>query len=241
MKLKEALPPTFTKDGLFATLAALEPEKYPWANANVDNIYLLVRSGEKTASPLVERLVELGGGELPLPSDEMDALAYILDKQYGPTWQKLYNALFLEYNPIENYSMKETETPDLVRTETPNITRETDRNQQTDLTVTTNDTNSDDTYGFNSNFSVPQDTSSGDSTERTQGDADNNKVHERNTETGTRTHTETGKRELTRSGNIGVTTSQQMIQSEIDLWKWNFFETVYADCDKILACPVYEY
>lgn len=46
-------------------------------------------------------------------------------------------------------------------------------------------------------------------------------------------------RTLTRSGNIGVTTSQQMIQSEIDLWKWNFFFQVFEDIDTVLTITAY--
>lgn len=45
---------------------------------------------------------------------------------------------------------------------------------------------------------------------------------------------------LTRKGNIGVTTSQQMIQSERDLWLWNFFENVvFLDLDRLLTLPLY--
>lgn len=46
-------------------------------------------------------------------------------------------------------------------------------------------------------------------------------------------------RTLTRKGNIGVTTTQQMLQSEIELWKWNFLEKVMSDIDKILVLSVY--
>ena len=46
-------------------------------------------------------------------------------------------------------------------------------------------------------------------------------------------------RVLTRSGNIGVTTSQQMIQSERDLWQWNFFESVFTDLDYVLTLQIY--
>lgn len=68
------------------------------------------------------------------------------------------------------------------------------------------------------------------------------------TDGGTTTNAESGKDthihsyELTRAGNIGVTTSQQMLQSERDLWQlWNFFEhVVYRDLDKILVLPIYQ-
>lgn len=46
-------------------------------------------------------------------------------------------------------------------------------------------------------------------------------------------------RTLTRHGNIGVTTSQQMLQSEIELRQWNFYDQVFRDLDSVLVCPVY--
>ena len=65
-------------------------------------------------------------------------------------------------------------------------------------------------------------------------------------ETGTQSHAESGtdthtrNYTLTRSGNIGVTTSQQMIQSERDLWKWNFYrDVVFKDIDSMLTLMVY--
>lgn len=48
-----------------------------------------------------------------------------------------------------------------------------------------------------------------------------------------------GTRTLTRSGNIGVTTSQQMLESERELWVWKFFDQVFRDVDEILTLPIY--
>ena len=55
------------------------------------------------------------------------------------------------------------------------------------------------------------------------------------------THIENGSqdRTLSRHGNIGVTTSQQMINSEIELWQWDFFSGVFKDIDKILTIHTY--
>ena len=65
-------------------------------------------------------------------------------------------------------------------------------------------------------------------------------------DTGTETHalsgsdTETRNYELTRQGNIGVTTTQQMLQSERDLWKWNYFtEVVFPDLDSVFTLKIY--
>ena len=47
-------------------------------------------------------------------------------------------------------------------------------------------------------------------------------------------------RKLTRSGNIGVTTTQQMLQSERDLWLWNYFrDVVFPDLDSVLVLGIY--
>ena len=47
-------------------------------------------------------------------------------------------------------------------------------------------------------------------------------------------------RVLTRAGNIGVMTTQDMIQQERDVWTWNFFyDIVFRDLDKLLTLQVY--
>lgn len=53
---------------------------------------------------------------------------------------------------------------------------------------------------------------------------------------------ETGQKatnELTREGNIGVTTSQQMIESEIALRKKNLLDIIYKDIDSVLFMSYY--
>lgn len=58
------------------------------------------------------------------------------------------------------------------------------------------------------------------------------------TESGTDSR-ETG-HELTRSGNIGVTTTQQMIESERNLWMWHYFyDIVFPDVDRVLTIQIY--
>lgn len=51
--------------------------------------------------------------------------------------------------------------------------------------------------------------------------------------------TDTKTHELTRSGNIGVTTTQQMIEQEIAFRRNLFFEMVFSDIDHILTIPIY--
>lgn len=44
---------------------------------------------------------------------------------------------------------------------------------------------------------------------------------------------------LQRSGNIGVTTTQQMLSQERQLWLDNYYETLFADIDSVIAIPAY--
>ena len=245
-KIIDSFPEWFTQ-GIFTRLGTLFPEELPWANDNgqtLDQMYFGNHSGDKETSPLLDKFIEQNEGNATpeiLTEEQITTLANILYTRYGVQWDKLYKVLSAEYNPIENYSMTEEETPDITRTETPNITRDKTTSAKSDFTVTTNSDTATDVYGFNSNSAVPQGESNGNSTVTTQGDADKNVTTENETETGTRTERETGKRTLTRSGNIGVTTSQQMLESEIKLWEWNFYETVFKDVDTVLTVPKYNF
>lgn len=60
-----------------------------------------------------------------------------------------------------------------------------------------------------------------------------------NKETETLEHAGSETEEITRSGNIGVTTTQKLVQEERELWMWNFFETVFSDLDTILALQIH--
>lgn len=92
--------------------------------------------------------------------------------------------------------------------------------ENANTSITNSTTGKNNMYGFNttSEDGVPQDNSSVEST--TSGDFDDNH------------------RKLTRSGNIGVTTSQQMLQSEIDLRQWNFYNDLMNDIDEIMCLAI---
>lgn len=85
--------------------------------------------------------------------------------------------------------------------------------------ITSTDSQKGGSYGFNSDVSVPVSELS--STSVTEGTSDNNN------------------RELTRSGNIGVTTSQQMLESELQLRKYNFYEELFKDVNSVVILSIY--
>lgn len=133
--------------------------------------------------------------------------------------ETVVNKFALSWNKIysaivENYNP--LENYDMEQKETPDITHT--------KTVKQNVTTENKVYGFNSSSAVPQSESVVDGAKL------NNE--EENKESGTRS--------LERHGNIGVTTSQQMLQSEIDLRSnYHFMNQIMDDVDSMLCLLVY--
>lgn len=226
-------------DGIIKTLFDKYGEELTFITA--DNVvtmsqdYYLYHSGEKKVSPVYQKLVD--GGE----EDVIEKIADIIYNKYHDKWMRLYSVLVeSEYAPLENYNMLEVETPNLTDTETPNITHSDTQTQQTNITTTGNSNNDTSVYGFNSANATPQSESGATSSATTSGDAEDNVITKTGTETGTRTTAHTGTKRLERSGNIGVTTSQQMLESEVTLrQRYNFYNIVYQDIDKVFTLSVY--
>lgn len=123
---------------------------------------------------------------------------------------QLYKTTLFEYNPIENYNMKEhskdVRTPDLTDERTPDLTDE--------ISYASSTTNSE------SDYDTPRVLL--DKAKSENGGSDT--TTHTGTDTTTHTGTDTNDHELTRAGNIGVTTTQQMIEQErkiiIDCLAW---------------------
>lgn len=122
----------------------------------------------------------------------------------------LYKTTQLEYNPIENYSMTESGTD----TRTPNLTTTDSMNvgEQANSTTSTDSVSPYDTQTFtDSNKTIV--------TENNGARVDSSTRIENGTET--------TKHDFKRSGNIGVTTSQQMLESERKVVNFTFFKIVF--------------
>lgn len=226
--LNSVYPEWITK-GIFSYLNALE---VPWKNDvsgnQLDIIYHGSRSGNKIIGSLIENYLDNN----TVSDDNKIIIAQAIYTIYIKNWNALYKTLSLEYNPIENYSMTETENVQ----DTHKGTLESNGNNTNTYIETTlvNDTSNNQLWGFNSTDSVNSDKQTGDTTRDVDSTMDS--TH-KNTDRETKDIT--SDRTLKRSGNIGVTTSQQMIESERQLWLWNFFESVFSDIDKILVLKIY--
>lgn len=152
-----------------------------------------------------------------------DSFKYALkawSKKRLPTWTRIYTALQLDYNPIENYNRTE---------EVDETTNETGQEKAQGVnTDTIQDVNTQEKTGFNSS---------------------NWQGTERNTENATNIYDHVNKvdkegegrlqRRAKMYGNIGVTTSQQMLEQEITVAQHNIIEIIVDDFKDAFCVMVY--
>lgn len=147
-----------------------------------------------------------------------------------PVWQRVYNASKLEYNPIENYNRTETETVTDNRTEAHSGN---DMNQHSGKDTSSGSMTGSETHSGTD--TATNKVTAYDANTLYDHDSNNmvhgHKVSDNNTTSGSLTygklevfthgesiaHTGDTTRENHTAGNIGVTTSQQMLQQEIDI------------------------
>lgn len=202
--------------GIFYYLNQLDvPWKITVQSSALDFEYHGNYSGKKLSSPALSSLVEA-----TLSDTDGQMLASTLFAIYGENWSRMWEALQAVYEPIENYAMKEVMSDN----ETSTVYGKTNTRTPNLNTEVTNKV-----YGFNDITSA------------------NTANKAESVSSGTETYADTGSDTvtnsytLTRTGNIGVTTSQQMLQSEYELRKRNYFrDVVYPDVDKLLTIPYYQ-
>lgn len=176
---------------------------YNWDSSIFD--LLVIPEGVDKENLINNILTEYAELEILYPNPEvMKNVIGIWSQKELPTWQKIYNAEQLEYNPIENYDRFQSDSRVNTRTGESTATGT--------INSTENGTLSQDNLhkyaGFDSGVLVNQteDVNSSQSTNTgTQQNRSGSEVSEENRDTFTsRIH-----------GNIGVTTSQQMLESEL--------------------------
>lgn len=165
-----------------------------------------------------------------------------------PIWDRLYKTTLLEYNPIENYDRMEEWTE----------AEDTKKNTEADATGTSRtDTDGTSTRQSNTDGVINDQkyVSAYNEIEFTPTERDNNTQNEKNEseqkDVGTvsvktsaeNTTDETGNRNLLRKGrahgNIGVTTSQQMIEAERDVALYNIIDVIISSFKNRFCLQVY--
>ena len=180
------------------------------------------------------------------PEFMIDAVNIWSRKNYW-TFDKWVKALSIQYDPLYNYDRTEeytdTHSGKFGKTATGNsansseYTRTDNMSQSDDHTRTDNlsstITHSEKAFNDTTLVTSSQDSTSDSGTQRMAGTVTNSGT-QKNTgsETGNISNNENGTDDYTNIhkarlfGNIGVTTSQQMLQSELDIARWNMYEHI---------------
>lgn len=201
-----------------------------------------------------ERPMAFAYDEDSLPST-FNRVRRLIQRTVMANLRKYYAALQMytaEYNPIENYNSTEKETTGLkaddvkvtstpsgaIKTTSPYITKTDQQNKTTtfdsDVARLNNQSITDTTW---QNAGETRTTYENYKTE-SKNEATNSKTSALGDKYNVGANNQVVDRVLTRAGNIGVTTSQQMLQSEIDLKAYNLIEEFFKDVKEqiLLAC-----
>lgn len=135
----------------------------------------------------------------------------IWSKKWYRTFEKWARALSIEYEPLENYDRRE---------EWEEVTSDTSKmngviNGNSTINNSSNSKNNVSAYNSADYSPSDENVSTG-----SQTDVNNS------TSNSTTTNASNNKRSGRAHGNIGVTTSQQMLQSELDVASWNLYEHI---------------
>lgn len=180
--------------GIFQAIYSKNDIRINWLTEDISKIldleYYVGISGNKYITPLVERLYDFDSDTY------LSKIADIFILRFADNLKHIYDALNINYNPLNNYDMVEDEN---VGSE---IKNELNNNY----------------FGFNGTSDDGEKVNKNSST--TSGDYEKNK------------------RKLTRSGNIGVTSSQDLLNAELETRKYNFYKYVYKCVDSIMCLDI---
>lgn len=162
---------------------------------------------------------------------EVASIISNLAEIYNNEYTTKVSMLLMDYNPIENYNSSETETTtseNATTTGNENTTTTTTNSTSENSGETTNKVSPYDSENFNNdNNTTTTNTTTGNATDTTT-------INDR----GNMSSNGTSSRTLTRKGNIGVTTTQQMIESEYELRAKNL---VFEFLEKVSKFILLEY
>lgn len=179
---------------------------YQWAKLNNDDLFanLSVPAGIDK-SKLINTIL-MNGAEFEVLYGDFEFMKFIIGSwsdKWQRTMEKWVKALSIEYSPLENYDRMEEWTDGKTTSELNSATSSS----------TGSGSNEDKKSAYDASTYQPylkSETNSSGS----------------NTSTGLSSGNEEGKHEGRTHGNIGVTTSQMMLQAELDISKFNLYDEI---------------
>ena len=219
---------------------------YQYMNAYNNDLFGLLNLPPGIDKDTLVNNIMLRGGEFEVvysnPDFYKSAIGLWSNKHYR-TFEKWINALNIDYNPLENYDRMEEWSDSGSRTNTGTVsdsgirkntgTQSTETTGNDNFTGSGNSTSSDEISAYNSNSfqNDKKNTTNSSNSSETNTTANNTRTDNlsesnSNTRTDNLSEKTNSDRKGRAHGNIGVTTSQQMLQSELDIAKWNIYEKI---------------
>ena len=219
---------------------------YQYMNAYNNDLFGLLNLPPGIDKDTLVNNIMLRGGEFEVvysnPDFYKSAIGLWSNKHYR-TFEKWINALNIDYNPLENYDRMEEWSDSGSRTNTGTVsdsgirkntgTQSTESTGKDNFKGSGNSTSSDEISAYNSNSfqndkknTTNSSNSSETNTTTNSTRTDNLSESNSNTRTDNLSEKTNSDRKGRAHGNIGVTTSQQMLQSELDIAKWNIYEQI---------------
>lgn len=254
-------------DGIFYYLQNFDvPWGDDEINVELDMEYHGNVSGEKYVSPLIDKLLDSNGELDSINKMKIAGTVYAINNK---RWAKLYDTMSFQYNPINNVNITEKKTGTETGLETPNNWVETETKSPIDWKTTEtqtptdwketntslsadNEVNTDNSiYAFNSSAEVStanQKVTTDSKNERTQSGSYETETEQSGSfetekeQSGTYEDKTTYNTTVSREGfvaNRDAVSVQSMIESERQIWMWEFFRIVMKDIDKSLTLQVY--
>ena len=219
---------------------------YQYMNAYNNDLFGLLNLPPGIDKDTLVNNIMLRGGEFEVvysnPDFYKSAIGLWSNKHYR-TFEKWINALNIDYNPLENYDRMEEWSDTCSRTNTGTVsdsgirkntgTQSTESSGKDNFKGSGNSTSSDEISAYNSNSfqNDKKNTTNSSNSSETNTTANNTRTDNlsesnSNTRTDNLSEKTNSDRKGRAHGNIGVTTSQQMLQSELDIAKWNIYEQI---------------
>lgn len=219
---------------------------YQYMNAYNNDLFGLLNLPPGIDKDTLVNNIMIRGGEFEVvysnPDFYKSAIGLWSNKHYR-TFEKWINALNIDYNPLENYDRMEEWSDVGSRTNTGTVsdsglrkntgTQSTESTGTDNFTGSGNSTSSDEISAYNSNSfqNDKKNTTNSSNSSETNTTANNTRTDNlsesnSNTRTDNLSEKTNSDRKGRAHGNIGVTTSQQMLQSELDIAKWNIYEQI---------------
>lgn len=166
----------------------------------------------------LENLILTEGGEFePIfaNAEIMKEQVALFVNKHNRTFQKWMDALAIEYDPLNNYDRTEVWTEKEKHSDASNGTQ----NASSQGTTNGSDITQNDISAYDSAEFQPHDKTTG---QTTTGSTSSGNTTTSDSSNGSSENERKGRA----YGNIGVTTSQQMLQSELDIARFNVYENI---------------